>query len=204
MKKEDHNRFSAILMFGPPGSGKGTQGKFLGLVGSHYHLSSGDIFRGLSPQSPSGKLFYEYARHGKLVPDDATIEICRRYILGLIATNRYFPEKQLLILDGLPRTKRQAEILEDVIEVKKIILLDVPDRKVLIDRLEKRAAIEQRNDDQKRAVLEQRIRAYEQQTLAVLSHYPKSLIATFNAIQTPAQVLCDILHQLCPLLDAWD
>ena len=96
----------SILIFGPPGSGKGTLGKSLSSAGNHFHLSSGDIFRGLSPESPAGKVYHNYAGKGLLLPDDTTIQIWHHYVHGLIATNRYFPEQQLLLLDGIPRTLR--------------------------------------------------------------------------------------------------
>ncbi|MEM7175495.1 MAG: nucleoside monophosphate kinase [Chlamydiota bacterium] len=200
MVPQFEGKLSVILIFGAPGSGKGTQGKFISYIGNHYHLSSGDIFRGLSPKSTAGKLYHQYASKGELVPDETTVEICRQYIIGLIATNRYFPEKQLLLLDGLPRTKEQAEKLDQYFDVKKIILLDAPDRKVLIDRLTKRARTESRQDDQKTDVLHRRMRAYDEQTLAVLAHYPENLVARFNADQKPLEVLRDILNGLCPIL----
>ena len=100
----------SVLIFGPPGSGKGTLGKFLSSAGNHFHLSSGDIFRGLSPESPAGQLYHTYASKGLLLPDELTIEIWRHFVDGLIATNRYFPASQLLLLDGIPRTIRQADL----------------------------------------------------------------------------------------------
>src|SRR5579863_6004373 len=96
--------FRSILIFGPPGSGKGTLGKFLSSAGNHFHLSSGDIFRGLSPESPAGVMYHNYAVKGLLLPDEVTIEIWCNFMHGLIATNRYFPHTQLLLLDGIPRT----------------------------------------------------------------------------------------------------
>src|SRR3990167_2109791 len=78
---------SAVLIFGPPGSGKGTLGKFLSSAGNHFHLSSGDIFRGLSPESPAGQVYHEYAGKGLLLPDEITIKIWRHFVQGLIATN---------------------------------------------------------------------------------------------------------------------
>src|SRR6185312_6554563 len=86
--------FRSILIFGPPGSGKGTLGRFLSAAGNHVHLSSGDIFRGLAPESPAGKLFHTYASQGHLVPDEVTIGIWKNFVSGLIATNRYFPSQQ--------------------------------------------------------------------------------------------------------------
>src|ERR1700722_12603237 len=109
--------FRAVLLFGPPGSGKGTLGKFLSSAGNHFHLSSGDIFRGLSPESPAGKLYHSYAGKGLLLPDEETIQIWHHYVHGLIATNRSFPAQQLLLLDGIPRTRRQVELLEKHLQV---------------------------------------------------------------------------------------
>src|SRR5579862_775061 len=112
--------FDAVFIFGPPGVGKGTLGKFLSTAGNHFHLSSGDIFRGLSPESPAGKLFHAYASKGHLLPDEVTIQIWRHYVGGLIATNRYFPHEQFLLLDGIPRTIKQAQILDKYINVSRI------------------------------------------------------------------------------------
>jgi len=119
--------FRSVLVFGPPGSGKGTLGKFLSSAGNHFHLSSGDIFRSLSPESPAGKLYNDYAGKGLLLPDELTVDIWHHFVHGLIATNRYFPKQQLLLLDGLPRTKKQAEILNKHIKVEGIIVLDIKD-----------------------------------------------------------------------------
>lgn len=193
-------RLKSILIFGPPGSGKGTQGKFLSSAGNHFHLSSGDLFRGLSPESPAGKIYHQYASKGELVPDDATIEIWHHYVLGLIATNRYFPKEQLLLLDGIPRTKKQAEILTTHIDVQKIILLEAKDVEVLIQRIKRRAMIERRHDDMGEGVLRTRIKIYEKETREALSYYPNNLIAHFNAEQKPLEILRDILVELCPLL----
>lgn len=193
-------KFQSVLIFGPPGSGKGTQGKFLSSAGNHFHLSSGDTFRGLSPESPAGKLYHSYAGKGMLLPDDVTIEIWHHYVMGLIATNQYFPKEQLLLLDGIPRTVKQAEILDRYIEVKKIILLEVENSDVLVQRLKRRALIEKRQDDRDEAVLIKRMEIYENETFPVLNHYDEGLISRFNANQRPLEVLRDILVSLCELL----
>ena len=193
-------KFQSVLIFGPPGSGKGTQGKFLSSAGNHFHLSSGDVFRGLSPESPAGKLYHSYAGKGMLLPDDVTIEIWHHYVMGLIATNQYFPKEQLLLLDGIPRTVKQAEILERYINVKKIILLESHTTDVLIQRLKRRALIEKRQDDRDEAVLKKRMEIYENETFPVLKYYKEELISRFNAEQRPLEVLRDILISLCDLL----
>lgn len=193
-------KFQSVLIFGPPGSGKGTQGKFLSSAGNHFHLSSGDVFRGLSPESPAGKLYHKYAGKGQLLPDDVTIEIWHHYVMGLIATNQYFPKEQLLLLDGIPRTVKQAEILERYIEVKKIVLLETKDKNFLVQRLKRRALIEKRHDDKDESILMKRMEIYEKETFPVLEFYPEKLITRFNADQRPLEVLRDILISLSDLL----
>lgn len=197
---EVKEKLRAVLIFGPPGSGKGTQGKFLSSAGNHYHLSSGDIFRGLSPESPAGKVYHSYASEGKLVPDEITIEIWHHYVMGLIATNRYFPDEQLILLDGIPRTKHQADILDSYVEVQKIILLESKSKDVLVQRLKRRALIERRFDDSDEKVLRSRMEIYEQETIPVLAHYPEEKIVRFDAELRPLEVLRDILTSLCEIL----
>ncbi len=190
----------AILIFGPPGSGKGTLGKFLSSAGNHCHLSSGDIFRGLSPESPAGQVFYNYASKGHLLPDEITIQIWHHYVLGLIATNRYFPAQQLLLLDGIPRTIRQADLLQKYIVVEKIVVLEVGHTEELIKRIQRRAVVEKRTDDLDSHVLKTRMDVYQKDTSRVLKHYPESLIARFDASQSPLEVLRDVLIKLSSLL----
>jgi len=193
-------KLRAVLIFGPPGSGKGTQGKFLSSAGNHYHLSSGDIFRGLSPESPAGKVYHSYAIEGKLVPDEITIEIWHHFVMGLIATNRYFPEEQLLLLDGIPRTQHQAEILDEHVEIEKIILLESKSKDVLVQRLKRRALIERRFDDTDEKVLKKRMEIYEEETFPVLAHYSEKQVVRFDAEMRPLEVLRDILISLCDTL----
>ena len=189
-----------VLIFGPPGAGKGTLGKFLSSAGNHFHLSSGDIFRGLSPESPAGKLYHTYAGKGLLLPDEVTIKIWHHYVHGLIATNRYFPEQQLLLLDGIPRTLRQADLLDRHIQTVGIIVLEVEDKKKLIKRIQRRALIEKRTDDLDESTLKTRMEIYEKDTAKLLSHYPPHLFSRFNAAQKPLEVLRDVLVSLSEVL----
>ncbi len=192
--------YRCILMFGPPGSGKGTQAKLLCAAGRHVHLSSGDIFRSLSPESPAGKLFEQYAHNGNLVPDDVTIEIWRHYLEGLVESNRYFPREQFLFLDGIPRTLNQAEVLDKYIKVEHVIVLEVKDTETLVERIRKRAIIQRRHDDAEDSILRTRMEVYARETSQVLSHYPEKIISRFNGDQKPLEVLRDILIKFATLL----
>ena len=191
--------FRSVLVFGPPGSGKGTLGKFLSSAGHHFHLSSGDIFRGLSPESPAGKLYHNYAGKGLLLPDEITIQIWHHYVNGLIATNRYFPSQQLLLLDGIPRTIRQADLLKRYIHIERIIVLQIENVDELIKRIQRRALIEKRTDDMDPRVLKTRMEVYERDTIKLLKHYPEEIISRFNSGQKPLEVLRDVLVGLSDL-----
>ena len=78
-------RYRAILLFGAPGAGKGTQGKILGQVPNFIHFSCGDAFRNLRVDSSLGRVFVEYASKGQLVPDEPTIELWHNSISAFIA-----------------------------------------------------------------------------------------------------------------------
>ena len=192
--------YRSILIFGPPGSGKGTLGKFLSSAGNHFHLSSGDIFRGLSPESPAGRLFHSYAHKGHLLPDEITVGIWHHYMEGLIATNRYFPHQQLLLLDGIPRTPKQAELLTHHIKLMHIIVLEMGNTEELIKRMQRRAVIEKRTDDMDESVLRTRMKVYAEETVHLLEQYPKERISRFNADQRPLEVLRDVLIKHSELL----
>ena len=149
-------KIPAVLIFGAPGSGKGTVGAKLAATTSLKHISTGDIFRGIAPSSESGKLLASYSSKGLLVPDEATVEIFGRFIEGLINTNKVNPDKDTLLLDGIPRTVAQVKLIESVVDVKHIFVLDIKDEKTIVARLLNRAKIEGRKDDADEAVIKNR------------------------------------------------
>jgi adenylate kinase len=188
----DEKKYPCILMFGCPGSGKGTQGIVLAGMPNLKHFAMGDIFRGLDKESDLGKEFLSYSTKGLLVPDQLTVRVFRKHIDDRIGSGEIDLDYHALILDGIPRTVSQVELLENVIEVRRVIHLMVDDRDSLIARLSGRAKKENRPDDADPEVIKKRIEVYEQETYPVLEAYPKKLIAKVNADQHPLAVLRDI------------
>lgn len=197
-------RYRSILLFGAPGSGKGTQGKILGHIPGFLHSSTGDIFRSLDLNSETGRKFWEYAGKGMLVPDELTIEVWHKFIQGMEWINQFHPETQYLVLDGLPRTVRQAELLEDTIQVDKIIHLHCSDMNKMVERLRRRALKENRFDDANDAVIRKRLETYERDTRPVLDFYPSEKIARVEATQSQIRVLNRILEIVVPLKEQMD
>ena len=193
-------KFSSIFLFGPPGAGKGMLGKFLSSSGSQYHLSSGQIFRSLPLNSPAGKLYYSYASRGELLPDEAMIEIWKYYVHGLIATNSYYPDSQDLLLDGIPRTLAQAKQLQEFVQVRHIIILEISNTKEMLRRMQKRARTEGRLDDIDMDTLKRQLTIYEEETNKIFEFYSPHLISRVNGAQRPLEVLRDVLARLSHLL----
>jgi len=187
-------RYRAILLFGAPGAGKGTQGKILGQIPNFVHFSCGDAFRNLRVDSPLGRVFVEYASAGRLVPDEPTIQLWKQSMDGLAATGRFNPEADTLLLDGIPRNPRQAEIMRDMIEVKAIFNLFCPVMDKLIVRLQRRALKENRLDDANVETIRSRLETYRLETRAVLDCFPEGLIHQIDSTQEPILVLSDILR----------
>ena len=89
------SRFRSILLFGPPGVGKGTQGGIIGSVPGFFHLSVGDVFRSIDIGSEDGKQVYEFSSQGKLVPDELTVKIWHKALHAYVALSRYKPREDL-------------------------------------------------------------------------------------------------------------
>ena len=181
--------YRTVLLFGAPGSGKGTQGKILGTVPGYFHFACGDAFRNLRIYDPLGKIFIEYSAKGQLVPDEPTIELWRRNIESSTMNGTFDPKNDTLVLDGIPRNVNQARILKDVLDVKAVIHLSCADMSKMVERLQRRALRDNRLDDANLDTIKLRLEAYEQETRPVLDFYGPELVHTINATQSPAEVL---------------
>lgn len=191
--------YKTILLFGGPGSGKGTQGLALGALPQFVHVSSGDIFRGLSSESTIGQEFRSYSTKGLLVPDELTVRVWLRYMAGLENLEKFVPDYHILISDGIPRTLTQAEMLQSHLDVLQILYFKM-DQDRLVARLKGRALKEDRADDAKDEVIRKRIQVYEQATKPVLDVYPAELVTRINADQSMLEVARDVFSALVAIV----
>ncbi len=157
-----------IVLFGPPGAGKGTQSERLKKEFGLVHISTGDVFRALDPESELGKLAKSYSDKGNLVPDEVTIEILESEV------SRH-PDARGVIYDGFPRTTAQAVALDHFLSLKGVqvdlmLSLIVPEEE-LKSRLISRAEISGRRDDADPAVVQNRIDTYYKSTAPVAEYY---------------------------------
>jgi adenylate kinase len=189
-------KYRTVLLFGAPGSGKGTQGKILGAIPGWFHCSCGDVFRNLRSDSELGKTFLQYSSKGELVPDEFTVTLWRDFIARSIAAGRFHPETDTLVLDGIPRNPHQAEMLSDTLNVVAMLYLVCRDAAKLIARLQRRALHENRLDDANLDTIRRRFDTYERETAPVLDFYGKRLVRRINATRTPIEVQLSILRAI--------
>ena len=160
-----------LILFGPPGSGKGTQSERLISKYGLKHLSTGDLLRSeIAGQTPLGLAAKSYMDKGQLVPDEVVIEM----ISSALDNN---PQANGFLFDGFPRTTAQAEALDKLLTQKGtaiavVLALQVSELE-LIKRLLNRGLTSGRSDDTNEEVIRARIGEYERKTAAVADHYKK-------------------------------
>ena len=158
-----------LILFGKPGSGKGTQAEFIKIKYDLIHISTGDLFRNnISNNTDLGLLAKSYMDKGDLVPDEVTIKMLEAEV------NKH-PNAKGFIFDGFPRTTIQAEILDKFLATLKLsismtIALEV-DENLLIDRLINRGKDSGRSDDQDRSKIQNRFDEYNKKTSPLINYY---------------------------------
>ncbi|GAA0531905.1 adenylate kinase [Chitinophaga japonensis] len=160
-----------IILFGPPGSGKGTQSANLINKYGLIHLSTGDLLRSeIEAKTPLGLEAKKFMDQGQLVPDEV--------VIGMISSKLDAnPDARGFIFDGFPRTTAQAEALDKLLALKKtaiaaVLSLEVPEDE-LIKRLLNRGLTSGRSDDANEDVVKARIVEYHNKTAPVADHYAK-------------------------------
>ena len=158
-----------IVLFGPPGAGKGTQSKFLMERYGLDHLSTGDLLRAeIQAETPLGLQAQELMSAGELVPDHVVVGMIRNLL-------EESPDSKGFIFDGFPRTRAQAEALDATLEkigsdISMMLSLEVEEEE-LVKRLLGRGATSGRPDDKSEEVVRKRIREYENKTAPLKEYY---------------------------------
>jgi adenylate kinase len=196
---EERHRYRSIILFGMPGSGKGTQGHVLGQLPDWIHISMGDIFRKIPRNGKFGREIEEFTSQGLMVPDDLTVRIFERHLNILEMQELIIPEQHILILDGLPRNYAQAERLSGFIDVMQIFHLKINDTAKAIERLRARALRENRLDDMSEDVIRRRLQTYYDETFQTLSYYPTELIFDVDGGGRMIDVLCAMANRLAQI-----
>ncbi len=185
-----------LILFGPPGSGKGTQSEKLIVKYGLKHLSTGDLLRSeIAQQSQLGMEAKNFMDKGQLVPDEVVIGMIR----SAIENN---PTVKGFLFDGFPRTSAQAAALDELMELKntsiKIMLAMEVGEKELMSRLLKRGETSGRSDDTNEEVVKARIIEYHNKTAAVADYYKQ-----FNKVVTikGEGTVEDIFNALCNEID---
>ena len=186
-----------LILFGPPGSGKGTQSEKLTAKYNLKHLSTGDLLRSeIHDQTPLGNEAKKLMDKGHLVPDEVVIGM----ISSALDSN---PNCGGFLFDGFPRTSAQAEALDKLLKLKKapiiaMLALEVSEEE-LVKRLLKRGETSGRSDDTNDAVIRDRIAEYHQKTAAVADHYSKQKKV---AIVKGEGSVDEIFNSLCREIDS--
>ena len=158
-----------LVLFGPPGAGKGTQASFLAKEYQLIHLSTGDILREeIAENTEIGRKTRDIICRGELVPDEIVIELIRNKLDKNPTANGF-------LFDGFPRTVLQAEALDTLLvhygrSVSAMLSLEV-EKEELINRLMNRGTTSGRSDDSNRPVIENRIEVYNQKTAPLIQYY---------------------------------
>lgn len=160
-----------LILFGPPGSGKGTQSEKLIARYGLKHLSTGDLLRSeIANQTPLGIEAKNFMDKGQLVPDEV--------VIGMISTAlEAHPGAKGFLFDGFPRTEAQAEALDKLLKLKKtgihlVLALEVAEEE-LVSRLLNRGKTSGRSDDVNESIIRSRIAEYNSKTSAVAEYYKK-------------------------------
>jgi len=201
MEKKE-KKYNAILIFGPPGVGKGTQAKLIAEKNKKYfHFSTGEMFRALKTDpnmrdSELGKRVESLLATGNLLPDDLTVDLFFKTLEEYSKLKKFDPKKQTLILDGIPRNPNQVDLIKDKIQVIKIISLVINNSEVLVERLKKRAQIEGRIDDADESIIRKRLEVYKKETHAVTDKYSSDLIISIDGLPSIEEIHSDIISKL--------
>ena len=170
----------AVLLFGAPGS-QGCRGNVSARSRTFYTSPPAKCSARWTATLPGREVRADFER-GELVPDELTIRIFRDAVERLAASGRFRPQEDTLILDGIPRNVNQCRILENEIDVVRVVHLVSSDPEVMVARIKQRAEREGRPDDADETIIRHRFDVYRRETEPVLCFYPSDLILEIDAL----------------------
>ncbi len=187
-----------LILFGPPGSGKGTQAAKLEKTYGFFHISTGDMFRSeIKKGTDLGLKAQGFMSRGELVPDEVTTGMLRNKMIE-------HQEAKGFIFDGFPRTEPQADALDQLLagmdqQIDGLILLDVPEEEV-VKRILKRGIDSKRSDDNDEDVIRNRFQVYQAKTAPIFNYYDKRgkafKISGLGSIDEIFSCLCEAIDSL--------
>jgi len=187
-----------IIIFGPPGAGKGTQSKFLVKKLNNFQVSTGDMLRDeIKKDTEIGKRIINNMNNGKFVEDEIVNKLLEKTIFDSSKKNK-------LIFDGYPRTINQAKNLENLLnksdqKIDYVFFLNV-NKSTIINRIEKRKILEKRSDDGSDTILK-RYDTYMEITKPVLDYYSKN--QNFHEVDGSLEI-SDISQKIEEIVKEWD
>ena len=184
-------KWRSIVLLGLPGSGKSTVGRALAELPQFVHFEAGETFRTLPRDSEVGRLVHPILEQGKLVAGDLAVRVWVEAVRSRMDRGEFDPAGQVLLLDGIPRTVEQAELMTGAADVLRMIYLACDDESVLVRRLLTRGAKHGRADDADENRVRRRLELHRREVLPLIHRYADR-VDRVDACRGALDVLIDV------------